>query len=97
MEKNQKIMTNTRRTSKIEKLVNFLVLVSLLLILPAAVIGMYNSYENANKIKSMPKDFPMQQKLEMIEKYDRNIIVVDSLKKRVKILEQKVKAINNQK
>lgn len=80
--------------SSLNKISNYLTIVALIILIPAATVGVYNSFVNSKRIEAMPEDIPMNEKYRLIdilisdsERIDSLILVIDTLKSEQRINE----------
>lgn len=53
----------------------------MLLLIICSIAGVIRSVSNSRKLDALPNDFSMEQKYEMISRYDNNVKKTDSLEK----------------
>lgn len=61
----------------------------------ATIAGILNSVNNSEKISLLPKDLPFEKKMELISKYDLNLIRSEYNEKRIDSLEKVVDSLES--
>lgn len=82
------------------KIANWMVIMTLVLLIPVALTGIITAYANAQKIEAIPEDLPMDEKYRLINiintnqsKIDSLCLVIDTLKFEKRIQDLRIKRV----